>query len=413
MADGIPSFSALAERMHVRDPRRAEALAAQRPVTFLVFDVLRLYGVDLTRSTYDERRETLRRLELPDRVELSPSTPTARSCGRSPGRWASRASSPSGGRPPTSPAGGRRDWVKAPHRRTRAALVGGWREETTGSGRMGAVLFGARDADGALRYLGRAGSGLTGQRAAELQRLLRAARRLPVRRRGACCRRARHALVRADGRRRHPVPHPQRPPAGCVSRSCGACAPTPTPTPGSSHDTRTADGRRRGPAGARQPPGEGHVPVDRDDQGRGHELPGAGRPGDPARSCATAPSPGSAGPTASTARSSSRRTRRAGRRTGCAGRPCGRRPGADDEGAELELPFLDDLAGLVWAANQGALELHTPQWRVGPARQDPPPRPARGRPGPGRAGGPGRVRGRWRTSSRTGCARTASTPPCR
>jgi len=41
-------------------------------------------------------------------------------------------------------------------------------------------------------------------------------------------------------------------------------------------------------------------------------------------------------------------------------------PGADDEGAELELPFIDDLAGLVWAANQGALELHTPQWRVGP-----------------------------------------------
>jgi len=40
-------------------------------------------------------------------------------------------------------------------------------------------------------------------------------------------------------------------------------------------------------------------------------------------------------------------------------------PGAEDEGAELELPFLDDLAGLVWAANQGALELHTPQWRVG------------------------------------------------
>ena len=41
-------------------------------------------------------------------------------------------------------------------------------------------------------------------------------------------------------------------------------------------------------------------------------------------------------------------------------------PGSDDEGAELELPFIDDLAGLVWTANQGALELHTPQWRVGP-----------------------------------------------
>ncbi|MGN8245609.1 non-homologous end-joining DNA ligase [Cellulomonas soli] len=41
-------------------------------------------------------------------------------------------------------------------------------------------------------------------------------------------------------------------------------------------------------------------------------------------------------------------------------------PGAQDEGSELDLPFLDDVAGLVWAANQGALELHTPQWTVGP-----------------------------------------------
>ncbi|MFS0699531.1 non-homologous end-joining DNA ligase [Cellulomonas sp. 179-A 4D5 NHS] len=41
-------------------------------------------------------------------------------------------------------------------------------------------------------------------------------------------------------------------------------------------------------------------------------------------------------------------------------------PGAEDEGKELTLPFLDDLASVVWATNQGALELHTPQWRVGP-----------------------------------------------
>lgn len=41
-------------------------------------------------------------------------------------------------------------------------------------------------------------------------------------------------------------------------------------------------------------------------------------------------------------------------------------PGSDDEGAELVLPFVDDLPGLVWCANQGSLELHTPQWTVGP-----------------------------------------------
>ena len=36
----------------------------------------------------------------------------------------------------------------------------------------------------------------------------------------------------------------------------------------------------------------------------------------------------------------------------------------DEDGTRLDLPFLDDLASLVWAANSGALELHTPQWSV-------------------------------------------------
>lgn len=40
-------------------------------------------------------------------------------------------------------------------------------------------------------------------------------------------------------------------------------------------------------------------------------------------------------------------------------------PWSDDEGTTLDLPFFDDLAAVVWAANGGALELHTPQWSVG------------------------------------------------
>ena len=41
-------------------------------------------------------------------------------------------------------------------------------------------------------------------------------------------------------------------------------------------------------------------------------------------------------------------------------------PGAEDgdEGTVVDFPFIDDLPGLVWSANQSALELHTPQWRV-------------------------------------------------
>lgn len=40
-------------------------------------------------------------------------------------------------------------------------------------------------------------------------------------------------------------------------------------------------------------------------------------------------------------------------------------PGSDEE-TIVDYPFLDDLPALVWAANQGAIELHTPQWRAGP-----------------------------------------------
>ncbi len=39
----------------------------------------------------------------------------------------------------------------------------------------------------------------------------------------------------------------------------------------------------------------------------------------------------------------------------------------EDEGSTvIEFPFLDDVASLVWSANLSALELHTPQWTVGP-----------------------------------------------
>ena len=38
----------------------------------------------------------------------------------------------------------------------------------------------------------------------------------------------------------------------------------------------------------------------------------------------------------------------------------------DDTSTRVDFPFLDDVASLVWSANLSALELHTPQWSVGP-----------------------------------------------
>src|SRR3954466_11889875 len=59
---GVPSFPALAERFHVRDAGRAAALARVSSATLIAFDVLRLYGVDLTARAWQERREALERL---------------------------------------------------------------------------------------------------------------------------------------------------------------------------------------------------------------------------------------------------------------------------------------------------------------------------------------------------------------
>src|SRR5690349_7164138 len=51
---GRPSFRDLAERMHVRDHDRAARLAVTTPVTYLIFDLLRLNGVDLLDVGYAE-----------------------------------------------------------------------------------------------------------------------------------------------------------------------------------------------------------------------------------------------------------------------------------------------------------------------------------------------------------------------
>ncbi len=172
LRDGAPSFAALAERMHVQDAARAAALARRVPVSYLVFDVLQLDGRDLTRLPFDERRAALERLDLPEPARLSPVYDDGALI------WsATRAQGLEGvvaKRGTSTYQPGRRspDWLKAVHHRTRTALVGGWRPESTGSGRLGAVLLGAPDAGGGLRFLCRAGSGLAGPLARDLTAVL-------------------------------------------------------------------------------------------------------------------------------------------------------------------------------------------------------------------------------------------------
>ncbi len=63
-------------------------------------------------------------------------------------------------------------------------------------------------------------------------------------------------------------------------------------------------------------------------------------------------------------------------------------PGSTKDRDEIRYILVDGLPTLVWLANLAALELHVPQWTVGPrgaVRERGPPRP---RPRPGRARGP-------------------------
>jgi bifunctional non-homologous end joining protein LigD len=172
MHQGGPSFEALSERMGVSDATRARALADRSPVTYMVFDVLVLYGVDLTRHPYRDRRAALERLTLPEHCALSPRYDDGPSLWEATrehgleGVVAKRLDSPyqAGQRSP--------DWLKAAHRSHRAARVCGWRGESTGSGRLASLLLGAPDAEGRLRFLGRAGSGIGDRLASELTRRL-------------------------------------------------------------------------------------------------------------------------------------------------------------------------------------------------------------------------------------------------
>jgi bifunctional non-homologous end joining protein LigD len=171
MADGVPRFSAIADRMHVRNVRRAEELSELNPVTLLVFDILALDGEDLTGRPLSERRAFLEKLELTGRSWQVPAT-------YGDGAMLLEATEQQGLEGIVSkklssryfPGRRTENWLKFPHRPTLSYVVGGWRLETDSETRIGAVLVGQPTSNG-LSYRGRVGSGIagrTGQRLLEV-----------------------------------------------------------------------------------------------------------------------------------------------------------------------------------------------------------------------------------------------------
>jgi bifunctional non-homologous end joining protein LigD len=144
-----PDFGAVISRLRGR-PGRAAALAETQPSTVIVFDVLRLDGVDLRGSPYIERRAILEGLELPPLWLVPPTF--------SDGAAAVAASLEHGlegvvAKKLTSKYVSRRSraWIKHRHEGIIDAVVIGWRRTSAG----GLSLFLAEPGPGGLVHTGR------------------------------------------------------------------------------------------------------------------------------------------------------------------------------------------------------------------------------------------------------------------
>ena len=171
--DGRPSFERLQQRMHVRGPELPQ-LVQNVPVTFVVFDVLRRFGVDLTPRPFAERRATLDRFAedhpgwtVSPVFDDGPATlEVARAHGLE-GVVAKRLAAP-------YRAGVRTDeWCKLRFEHRGEFAVIGWEAAPEHPATLSSLVLGVQR-DGALQYAGRVGSGISGRTAADLKRRLTA-----------------------------------------------------------------------------------------------------------------------------------------------------------------------------------------------------------------------------------------------
>ncbi|KAA1426950.1 non-homologous end-joining DNA ligase [Nocardioides antri] len=156
---GLPDFRVLAERIHVRKTATVARLAERTPATFMVFDLLRHDGDDLTRLPLDERRARLEALDLGGSGWQVPSTYDDGSMLFDATRGQGLEGIVSKRRDSRYRPGERtQHWLKFAHRHRASYVVGGWRPQTGGT-HLASLLVGEPTPQGLL-YRGRVGSGI-------------------------------------------------------------------------------------------------------------------------------------------------------------------------------------------------------------------------------------------------------------
>jgi bifunctional non-homologous end joining protein LigD len=168
-------------RTHSKSIRR-DAVFEDVPVRFLAFDLLRLGDTTLLDLPYDQRRALLEQLPMPDPylVSVVPAFTFDRLAADrlTPQNLLDRVSAAGHEgliaklRTSTYAPGRRSDsWAKHPLIQTQEVIVCGWRPGQSGfTGKLGGLLLGAHDPDtGELIYLGDVGTGFSEQERRDLQ----------------------------------------------------------------------------------------------------------------------------------------------------------------------------------------------------------------------------------------------------
>ncbi len=180
---GRPSFERLQQRIHQTDPNVVRRRMKSHPVTYVIFDLLYLDGQDLIGEPYARRRELLEDLGLEGDSWQTP----AYSTGHAKELLAACAEHGLEGivlkRLDSRYAPGKRtgSWLKVKNVGRQEFVIGGWAPgEGRRRNRIGAILIGYFEGEGAgreLRYAGKVGTGFSERDLGDLMERLAPLRR--------------------------------------------------------------------------------------------------------------------------------------------------------------------------------------------------------------------------------------------
>jgi bifunctional non-homologous end joining protein LigD len=161
-----PSFEKLQSRINLQNAREIERATKSCPVTFIAFDLIYLDGKQLCSLPLEKRKELLEEIVVVSHnVHVSPAVPEE-------GIALSKAAAERGLEGivakklgcPYRPGKRVRDWLKVKVVFEADVVVGGWSKgEGSRSTSFGALLVGAYDDRGDLRFLGAVGTGFSQQ----------------------------------------------------------------------------------------------------------------------------------------------------------------------------------------------------------------------------------------------------------